>query len=167
MFNTQIGGIEQINSYEKNWVSFYCNKRLSPIFELANKKENMDNAINNKIHFILNNMINFIPKNPTPALLHGDLWEGNILFNKNKFVGFIDPGSFFGHNEMEVAYLRWFNPSFIDEKFLNKYNEIINLDKNYLNYEPIYQLYYSLCNVALWDRAYISETIKILNKLKV
>ena len=43
-----------------------------------------------------------------------DLWEGNILFKKNKFNGFIDPGSFFGHNEMEIAYLRWFNPSFID-----------------------------------------------------
>ena len=43
-------------------------------------------------------------------LMHGDLWEGNILFKDYKFVSFIDPGSFYGHNEMELAYLRWFNP---------------------------------------------------------
>ena len=166
-FNTQIGGLEQVNDYENNWVNFYSNKRLNPIFELANEKGNMGEEINKKINFILTNMEKFIPKNPKPSLLHGDLWEGNILFNKKKFVGFIDPGSFFGHSEMEVAYLRWFNPSFIDKKFLDKYNDLKTLNKNYLDYEPVYQLYYALCNVVLWNRSYINETKKILVKLKV
>ena len=93
----------------------------------------------------------------------------NKLFGlkKNKFIGFIDPGSFFGHNEMEIAYLRWFNPSFIDSNFLEKYNDYIKLEKNYLNYEIIYQLYYALCNVALWDKSFIQETKKLLIKLKI
>ena len=120
----------------------------------------------NVVH-IVNNMINFIPKNPSANLLHGDLWDGNILFKKKKFVGFIDPGSFFGHNEMEIAYLRWFNPPFIDSKFLIKYNEYIPLDKNYLNYEPVYQLYYAMCNVALWNKSYIKEVQKLLIKLGI
>ena len=68
---------------------------------------------------------------------------------------------------MEIAYLRWFNPSFIDSIFLEKYNNYIKLEKNYLDYEPIYQLYYALCNVALWDKSYIEETKKILIKLKI
>ena len=68
---------------------------------------------------------------------------------------------------MEVAYLRWFNPCFIDSKFLEKYNDYIKLDKNYLTYEPAYQLYYALCNVALWDKSYIKETKKLLLKLKI
>ena len=110
-------------------------------------------------------MKDFIPNNPPALLLHGDLWEGNILFKNNKFVGLIDPGSFFGHNEMEVAYLRWFNPSFVDSMFLEKYNEFISIDKNYLNYEIIYQLYYALCNVALWDKSYIKEVKRLLIKL--
>jgi fructosamine-3-kinase len=166
-FNTQIGAIEQINDFEDSWVSFFLNKRLNTIFELANKKINMGEFVNKKLKFLLNNMSDFIPDNPTPILLHGDLWEGNILFNNKKFVGFIDPGSFFGHNEMEVAYLRWFNPPFIDSKFLEKYNGYIKLNKNYLNYEPIYQLYYALCNVALWDKSYIEITKKLLIKLKI
>ena len=166
-FNTQVGAIKQINSYKNNWVDFYSNYRLSDMLEIANKKKNLGKIINNKILSILNNMKSLIPSNPTPLLLHGDLWEGNILFKKNKFIGFIDPGSFFGHNEMEVAYLRWFNPSFVDMNFLNKYNNQILLNKDYLSYEPIYQLYYALCNVALWDSSYIKEVKKLLDKIKL
>ena len=166
-FNTQIGALEQVNKFEKSWTNFYSNNRLSPIFELANKRENMGDFINEKINYILKNIKNFIPENPIPQLLHGDLWEGNIIFNNKNFIGFIDPGSFYGHNEMEVAYLRWFNPSFIDSKFIEKYNDYIKIEKNYLDYEIIYQLYYALCNVALWDRSFIKETKKLLIKLKI
>ena len=166
-FNTQIGALEQINDFENNWATFFINKRLNPIFEAANLENYMGSFVNKKINFLFKNINNFIPNNPRASLLHGDLWEGNILFKKNKFIGFIDPGSFFGHNEMEVAYLRWFNPSFIDSKFLEKYNDYIKLDKNYLTYEPAYQLYYALCNVALWDKSYIKETKKLLLKLKI
>ena len=166
-FSTQMGALEQLNDFEESWVKFYLNNRLIPIFELANKKNDMGKFINEKINHIFKNIQNFIPSNPKASLLHGDLWEGNILFRRNKFTGFIDPGSFFGHNEMEIAYLRWFNPSFIDSIFLEKYNNYIKLEKNYLDYEPIYQLYYALCNVALWDKSYIEETKKILIKLKI
>tara|TARA_A100001015_G_scaffold310058_1_gene410670 strand:- start:6202 stop:7074 length:873 start_codon:yes stop_codon:yes gene_type:complete len=165
-FNTQIGALEQSNKYENSWANFYSKRRLGPIFELVNMKENMGNFINERINYILKNIKNFIPDNPTPLLLHGDLWEGNIIFNNKNFVGFIDPGSFYGHNEMEVAYLRWFDPPFIDSNFLQRYNEYINIDKNYINYEPIYQLYYALCNVALWDKSYINEVRNILKKLR-
>ena len=166
-FNTQIGALEQHNEFENSWTSFYSNKRLGPIFELANSKENMGDFINKKINYILKNIKNFIPDNPKPQLLHGDLWEGNIIFNNKNFIGFIDPGSFYGHNEMEVAYLRWFNPQFIDSNFIKKYDNYINIDKYYFDYESIYQLYYALCNVAIWDKSYIQEVEKLLIKLKI
>ena len=166
-FDTQIGGLKQKNNFTTNWVNFYRDERLNYIFELINSGEKMDKSINVKIEGLINNLENYIPKNPKISLLHGDLWEGNILFSNLKFSGFIDPGSFFGHNELEVAYLRWFNPSFIDNNFLEKYNDVIAIDKNYLTYEPIYQLYYSLLNVYLWDRNYIDDVIKLLEKIKI
>ena len=95
------------------------------------------------------------------------MWEGNILFKNKRFVSFIDPGSFYGHKELEIAYLRWFNPSFIDDNFLDMYNDIISVDKRYLEYEPIYQLYYSMLNVYLWDRNYVEDVKNLLNKIKI
>ena len=56
---------------------------------------------------------------------------------------------------------------FIDESFLDKYNDHIKIDKYYLEYEPIYQLYYSLLNVYLWDRSYIEDVRKLLEKIKI
>ena len=166
-FSTQIGALKQINDFDDSWTNFFITTRLNPMFELANKNEHMGDLINSKINYLINNIENFIPNNPPPVLLHGDMWEGNILFKEKKFVGFIDPGSFFGHNEMEVAYLRWFNPSFIDSKFLEKYNNFIKLHESYLDYEPIYQLYYALCNVALWNKSYIKEVKRLLVKIGV
>ena len=166
-FDTQIGGLKQSNSNSKNWVDFYGDKRLHYIFDLINKKQPMDKAINTKIELLLKKIDNFIPNKPKPSLLHGDLWEGNILFKNKKFSGFIDPGSFYGHNELEVSYLRWFNPKFIDRNFLDKYNDHISIDKYYVNYEPIYQLYYSLLNVYLWDRSYIENVRGLLDKIKI
>ena len=166
-FDTQIGGLRQVNLSSKNWLEFYRDKRLNYIFDLVNKNQPMDETINTKIDLLIKKIDNFIPNKPTSSLLHGDLWEGNILFKNEKFVGFIDPGSFYGHNELEVSYLRWFNPKFIDENFLDKYNDHIKIDKYYLEYEPIYQLYYSLLNVYLWDRSYIEDVRKLLEKIKI
>ena len=166
-FDTQIGGLKQVNKKNTNWVDFFRDHRLGYIYELINSSKSMEFSINNKIENLLNNLENFIPKKPKASLLHGDLWEGNILFNDRKFIGFIDPGSFYGHNELEIAYLRWFNPIFIDNNFLEKYNNYIRIGKEYLNYEPIYQLYYSLLNVYLWDRKYVHDVNRLLKKIKI
>jgi fructosamine-3-kinase len=166
-FNTQIGGLEINNLKENNWINFYKNKRLYYIFDLINKKNLIPIDIVKRIENLIDKIEEMLPSNPEPCLLHGDLWEGNILFKNKKFVGFIDPGSFFGHNELEIAYLRWFNPSFIDKDFLNKYGDIIKIEKNYLSYEPIYQLYYSLLNVYLWDKSFITNVDNLLVKLKI
>ena len=162
-FDTQIGGMCQPNDFDQNWAVFFAEKRLNVIFETICETNPLPKKINQNLENLIRSLAEKIPSNPKPALLHGDLWEGNILFNDGKFVGLIDPGSFYGHNEMEIAYLRWFN--LIDEDFFNKYSEIISIDKMYFSYEPIYQLYYSLLNVHLWDRRYIQDVENLLKKI--
>ena len=164
-FDAQIGALKQTNEFIDNWVVFFREKRLNSIFELINNDDPMTNNINQKIEKLLKNIHNLIPNNPIPRLLHGDLWAGNILYNNGKLVGLIDPGIFFGHNELEIAYLTWFN--FVNEEFLKIYSNIIPIERDYFEYEPIYQLYYCLLNVHLWDRIYIKEVEKLLNKIKI
>jgi fructosamine-3-kinase len=162
-FDSQIGGLKQNNSYSSNWINFFGEQRLNMIFELINETDSMPRDTNKLIDKLLRNLENRIPKNPKPSLLHGDLWEGNILFHNNKFAGFIDPGIYFGHNELELAYLTWFK--YVDDTFLNIYSDTISLHNDYHEYEPIYQIYFSLLNVFLWDRDYILDVNKLLNKL--
>ena len=164
-FDTQIGGMQQPNKLNANWVDFFSNQRLLVMYEAINKVNPMPKNINIKIEKLISNIAEFLPKNPKISLLHGDLWAGNILFKNQKLVGLIDPGIFYGHNEMELAYLRWFN--FVDKNFLDEYNVYSRIDENYYSYEPIYQLYYSLSNIYLWSRDYINDTSLLLKKLKI
>ena len=166
-FDTQIGGMMQPNNQNVNWCNFFSENRINYIFELISNSNPMPSEINFKIEKLLKKINNFLPSNIKSTLLHGDLWKGNILFFNNKFAGFIDPGSFYGHNELEITYLKWLSPKFIDNNFIEKYNDHFKIDKNYYIYEPIYQLYYSLMNVYLWNRLYIQEINKILKKLKI
>ena len=166
-FDTQIGGMMQPNNQNSNWCNFFSENRINYIFELISNSNPMPSEINFKIEKLLKKINNFLPSNIKPTLLHGDLWRGNILFFNNKFAGFIDPGSFYGHNELEITYLKWLSPKFMDNNFIEKYNDHFKIDKNYYIYEPIYQLYYSLMNVYLWNRLYIQEINKILKKIKI
>ena len=134
------------------------------IFEKINKENPMPDIINNKIEKLIKELINHLPNKTYIGLLHGDLWEGNILFHDEKLVGLIDPGIYFGHNELEIAYLTWFK--LVDKNFLDYYSDFIKIDKYFYKYEPIYQLYFSLLNVHLWDRdLYIKDVNNLLHKL--
>ena len=163
-FDAQIGGLKQSNTYELNWIDFFTNKRLSMIFEKINKDNPMPKSINQKIEKLMRDMKNHLPRQPNISLLHGDLWEGNILFKDGELAGLIDPGIYFGHHELEIAYLTWFK--FVDEIFLDFYSNFIKIDKYFIKYEPIYQLYFSLLNVGLWNRElYLKDTENLLNKI--
>ena len=159
-YDTPIGGMRQPSKYNNNWVDFYRENRLGMVFNEINKTNPMPKEINQKIEKIIRDLELHIPNNPTPSLVHGDLWEGNILFKNGELKGLIDPGIHFAHNEMEIAYLTWFK--YISNRFLRIYSEIAKLDKDFFKYETIYQLYYCLLNIHLWSRKYIKNAKELL-----
>ena len=49
-------------------------------------------------------------------------------------------------------------------KFTNNYNDIIKINTEFWEYQEIYQLYFSLLNVHLWDREYINDAARLAKK---
>ena len=161
-FDPPIGGLRQPSNYQESWIEFFEKKRLGMIFELINSSNPMPKEINDDIEKILKNLKNYIPDNPSPSLLHGDLWDGNILYNKGTLAGIIDPGIYYAHNELELSYLYWFK--YVGREFTNNYNDIIKINSEFWQYQEIYQLYFSLLNVHLWDREYINDAARLAKK---
>ena len=161
-FNTPIGGIEQNCNYEESWINFYKTKRLQMVYDLINKKNPMPSEINNGIETIINNIEKYIPESTKPSLIHGDLWGGNILYDKGKLVGLIDPAIQYADIEFELSYLKFFNT--VSNIFFDCYNNNIKIDKGFNERSGIYELYHALLNVHLWDRSYINIVNKILER---
>ena len=123
----------------------------------------MEFSINNKIENLLNNLENFIPKKPKASLLHGDLWEGNILFNDRKFIGFIDPAIYFGSPEIELAFTTLFNT--FSSTFFDRYREHHKINPGFFEERRhLYNLYPLLVHVRLFGGTYIESVNQILAK---
>jgi len=161
-YNTPIGGLEQSCEYEKSWINFYRNKRLQMIFNIINKSNPMPNEINKGIEKILKNLENYISDSQSPSLIHGDLWQGNILFNNGKVVSFIDPSIYFSNIELELSSLTFLKV--VSNDFFNEYSKYNKIEKGFEERSKIYELYYSLLNVHLWSRSYINNTYEIIKK---
>ena len=90
-----------------------------------------------------------LPRTPSPALLHGDLWSGNALFGPGHTAHLIDPACYFGHAEVDLAMLRLFGQP--DSAFQEGYGAT---DAGIADRRPIYQLWPALVHLRLFGAGY-------------
>ena len=165
-FDAQIGALKQTNEFTDNWVIFFRDKRLNSIFELINNNNPMASHINQRIEKLLKNIHNFIPNNPIPRLLHGDLWAGNIICEQNHLKGFIDPAIYFANPEIELAFSTLF--STFNHTFFDRYKEHRIINPGFFEERRhVYNLYPLLVHLRLFGVKYLTKLEKILTRLGV
>ncbi|HET8803210.1 MAG TPA: fructosamine kinase family protein [Aequorivita sp.] len=152
-----IGSLPQFNLKENTAAEFYINQRLKPQFKLASENgfsfKNLEN--------VFKNISSEIPEEK-PALIHGDLWNGNYLIDEKGFPVLIDPAVCFGPREMDLAMMRLFGG--FPEKFFSTYNEIFPLPEGAEKRIKLWQLYYLLVHLNLFGSGYLSEVKEVIYK---
>ena len=104
--------------------------------------------------------------NVKPSLLHGDLWSGNVLFDKSGEPCLIVPFCYFGHSESYIAMTHLFGR--FGRGFYDTYFEFIPRAHGFDQRIKVYQLYYLLVHLNLFGRAYrdsVVKTVRILLKV--
>lgn len=156
--NNYIGSLKQYNVCNIHKAShFYIEKRLKPQFALATKK---GFAFNNLSAFYKNCMIE-IP-DEKPALIHGDLWNGNFLVDKSSNPCLIDPAVCYAPREMDLAMMQLFGG--FSKRIFEVYNESFPLKSNWENRQDLWQLYYLLVHLNLFGGGYYNQVKAIINK---
>jgi fructosamine-3-kinase len=131
-----IGSTPQINTWSSDWIEFYGEKRLGYQLKLA-RDQYGDSAIYQKGHTLIQNMAPLFENVVIePCLLHGDLWSGNIAYDKNNEPVILDPACYYGHNEADFG-MSWC--AGFGESFYNAYFKVLFLFSQFL-----YQLKSSL-----------------------
>jgi fructosamine-3-kinase len=87
-----------------------------------------------------------------PALVHGDLWWGNVLFGSGDRSWLIDPSVHGGHPEEDLAMLALFGA--VPDRLLRAYDELHPLHSGWEDRVALFQLYPLLVHAVLFGDRY-------------
>jgi protein-ribulosamine 3-kinase len=162
-----LGDSPQSNSPSKNgsinWPTFYVENRLQFQAALAVKNGYMTPELQNLLELLYNKIPELLSgTEDKPSLLHGDLWSGNYLIDKNGRSWLIDPAVYYGHREADLAMTSLFGG--FSKTFYSAYESAFPLAPGYAEREPLYQLYHLLNHLNLFGTGYYRQVISILKR---
>ncbi len=147
-----IGPIEMDNTPTSNFVSFYKNNRLIPFLEKAKQLNRIDRKDELAVRNVIDSLDVISGPVELPSRIHGDLWNGNILYAANScFV--IDPAAHFGHRESDIAMLKLFSAPY-EQIIIDSYNKTYPLSEGWQYRVGLHQLFYLLVYCVLFGGSY-------------
>jgi len=160
-FANYIGTLPQTNTLTANGYDFFFEHRLLPQAGLALYKGLLAKSTYDALFRLRERLPDLLP-NERPALLHGDLWSGNVLVNEDGQPALIDPAVYYGFREAELAFTKLF--AGFDYRFYDSYHETFPLQDGFSERIAIYNLYPLLVHVNLFGSGYVSGVERVLKQ---
>lgn len=100
---------------------------------------------------------------PAAALLHGDLWSGNVAFARGGEPVLFDPAVYFGDRETDLAMTELFGG--FPAAFYAAYREAYPLNAGYAVRRTLYNLYHVLNHLNLFGGGYRAQAEDMIDAL--
>lgn len=150
-----IGATPQINTPSGDWMAFWREHRLGRQLRLAAAK-GYRGRLQRDGEALLEKLPAFLDAyRPQPALLHGDLWSGNVGFDETGNPVIFDPAVYYGDREADLAMTELFGGFSAD--FYAAYREAYPLDGGYARRKTLYNLYHVLNHLNLFGGGYLGQ----------
>ncbi|XP_006869676.1 PREDICTED: fructosamine-3-kinase [Chrysochloris asiatica] len=151
-----------VNEWQEDWPTFFTRHRLQAQLDLIEKDyadretQELWSRLQVKIPDLFGGL------EIIPALLHGDLWSGNVAEDHEGPIIY-DPASFYGHSEFELAIALMFGgfPKSFFTAYYSKIPKAPGFDKRL----QLYQLFNYLNHWNHFGREYRSPSLCIMRKL--
>jgi fructosamine-3-kinase len=161
-----IGLNRQPNSFSDSWGEFFVQQRLGfQIGLIADPQRRRD--FSQRLRQQAARLSEFLDaEQVSPSLLHGDLWNGNVLCGEDGRVWLIDPAVYYGDAEADLAMTQLFGG--FPAAFYSAYRARRPECSNGPLKRRIYNLYHYLNHLNLFGDAYLDSCeagFAILDKL--
>jgi fructosamine-3-kinase len=154
-----IGSLPQSNEVTAEWPDFWRDQRLLPQLRMAKDSGYFRGSKALLFEDLLGRMDGILSgAAPEPHLLHGDLWSGNYYPGPDGGPVLIDPATYRGHGEVDLAMMELFGS--LPSGFREGYGGRVGLPTEYDAFRrDLYQLYYLLVHVNLFGGGYAGGSL--------
>ncbi|MDO5025291.1 MAG: fructosamine kinase family protein [Trueperella sp.] len=157
-------------SAPRSFGEFYATDRLLPYLPAARDNGSLTAADAAVITQLAQRLRDGIFDAPQPALiatdaalLHGDLWAGNLLWARGGTPTLIDPACQGGHAESDLAQLQVFHSPHTAEIYAG-YQEVSPLADGWEERIGLHQLHILLVHAALFGGSYGHQTVAVARR---
>lgn len=165
-FDTLIGSLHQPNPLYDRWIDFFREQRLLYMADVAHRAGQLTDALRQRIEAFAPKLDRLLHEPAHPALIHGDMWTGNVLCLRGRLTGFVDPAIYYAHPEIELAFTTLFGT--FSKPFFQAYEEIHPLAPGFFEERrDIYNLYPLLVHVRLFGGGYALQVDSVLRRFGV
>lgn len=162
--DTLIGALDQPNAPSDDWLSFFRDRRLMAMGRLARDRDGLPEGCFARLERLCARLDRFVAEPARPALIHGDVWGGNVQVRDGRVAGFIDPAICYADPEIELAYTTMFHT--FGPRFFARYAEHRPIDPAFFEVRrEVYLLYPILVHAALFGAGYGASADWILRRL--
>lgn len=160
--DNRIGATPQVNGAASDWIGFWRDRRLGFQLRLA-ASNGYGGTLQKRGELLMERFPALIDHNPRPSLLHGDLWAGNMAYDRDGNPVVYDPAVYYGDREADLAMTELFG-GFGDD-FYAAYGEAWPLDPGYRVRKVLYNLYHILNHLNLFGGGYLAQSQAMIDRL--
>jgi protein-ribulosamine 3-kinase len=147
-FNGFFGPLAQDNRpvTANRWADFYAERRLAPRLRSAVDSGHLPMALAADIEHLQRRLPTVCGPEPQPTLLHGDAQQNNFISTDTGTV-VIDAAPYFGHPEIDLALVDYFQP--VPDDVFDAYREITVIDPGFTERRELWRTFGYLAVVTV------------------
>lgn len=160
---TLLGPFRLPNPPTRDWAAFFAAHRLRYFADLAQARDALPAGWRGRLERVAERCPEVLDHRPVPALVHGDLWAGNVLADGGRVTGVLDPACHRADPETELAFLELF--ATVGAPFRDAYRALRGVGEGDERRRDLYQLPPLLVHAALFGSSYLSAIDARLRRL--
>jgi fructosamine-3-kinase len=155
------GATPQPNGWLDDWIAFYGQRRLGHQLDLA-RARGYPQPDYERGQRLIARLPELLGDPEPPALIHGDLWSGNLHVAPDGRPSLIDPAAYYGHREAEIGMMELFGG--FGPRVYAAYEEAYPLQPGWRERVDLYSLYHVLNHYNLFGGGYGSPAARIVRR---